>query len=58
MSLMCDDIVATVAELRAKGVQIEGEPQNQRWGIVVTMSLPGDVKVMLYQPHHALAISR
>ena len=56
MSLMCDDIVATVAELRGKGVQIEGEPQDQAWGIVVTMSLPGDVKVMLYQPRHALAI--
>jgi hypothetical protein len=56
MSLMCDDIAATVAELRTKGVQFEGEPQEQRWGIVVTMSLPGDVKVMLYQPRHALAI--
>lgn len=55
MSLMCDDIVATVAELRAKGVPIEGE-QDRGWGIVVTMSLPGDVKVMLYQPRHALAI--
>ena len=56
MSLMCDDIVATAAELRARGVQIEGDPQDRGWGLVVTMSLPGDVKVMLYQPHHALAI--
>src|SRR5579864_9424151 len=54
MSLMCDDIVATVAELRGKGVQIDGEPEDHGWGIVVTMSLPGDVKVMLYQPRHAL----
>jgi hypothetical protein len=56
MSLMCDDIVATMAELRARGVQFDGEPQSQRWGTVVTMSLPGDVKMMLYQPRHALAI--
>jgi hypothetical protein len=58
MSLMCDDIAATATELRAKGVQIEGEPEDHGWGIVVTMSLPGDVKMMLFQPRHTLAISR
>lgn len=56
MSLMCDDIVATISELRGKGVQFEGEPQSQRWGTVATMLLPGDVKMMLYQPRHALAV--
>lgn len=56
MSLMCDDLVTTVTELRGKGVQFEGEPQDQRWGTVVTMLLPGGVRMMLYQPRHALAI--
>jgi catechol 2,3-dioxygenase-like lactoylglutathione lyase family enzyme len=57
VSFMCDDIHATVAELRAKGVRIDGEPEDRRFGIAVTMTLPGDVKVMLYEPRHALAIT-
>ena len=55
-SLMCDDIDTTVRELRAKGVRIEGDPQNEGWGIAVTIVLPGDCRVMLYQPRHPLAI--
>ena len=57
VSFMCDDIYATIAELRAKGIRIDGEPADRGFGIVVTMTLPGDLKVMLYQPRHALAIS-
>src|SRR5580704_5934961 len=57
ISFMCDDIGKTIDELRAKGVRIEGEPQDRGFGIVATMVLPGGVKVNLYQPRHALAIS-
>ena len=57
ISFMCDDIHATVGELRAKGVQIDGEPKNERYGITVMMTLPGNVEVMLYEPRHALAIN-
>jgi len=56
LSFMCDDIEATMAELRAKGITFVGEPESQGFGIVVTMVLPGDVRVMLYQPRHATAI--
>ena len=56
MSLVCDDIAATVSGLRGKGVAFEGEPQDRGWGIATTMILPGGVKVLLYQPRHALAI--
>src|SRR5690242_17092498 len=38
--LMCDDIHATVAELRAKGARIEGEVDEQRWGLVTAITLP------------------
>jgi hypothetical protein len=58
ISFMCDDIHATVADLRAKGVQIDGEPEDRRYGIIVTMTLPGGVKVLLYEPRHPLAIAR
>lgn len=55
ISFMCDDIKATVAELRGKGVRIDGEPADEGWGITVGMILPGEVPVMLYQPRHAIA---
>jgi catechol 2,3-dioxygenase-like lactoylglutathione lyase family enzyme len=56
VSLMCDDIEATVAELRAKGIEFRGEPENQRFGIVTMMVLPGGVEMQLYQPLHPTAI--
>jgi hypothetical protein len=56
ISFMCDDIRATMAELGAKDVQFEGEPEDRGFGVVVTMLLPGDVKVLLYEPRHRSAI--
>jgi catechol 2,3-dioxygenase-like lactoylglutathione lyase family enzyme len=56
ISFMCDDIRKTIDELRAKGVRIDGEPEDRGFGIVATMVLPGEVKVNLYQPRHPLAI--
>jgi hypothetical protein len=53
---MCDDIDATMAELRAKGIEFRGEPEEERFGIVTTMLLPGGVEVLLYEPKHARAI--
>jgi catechol 2,3-dioxygenase-like lactoylglutathione lyase family enzyme len=51
--LMCDDLESTMAELRAKGIEFRGEPQDQGFGIVTTMLLPGGVEVLLYEPKHA-----
>lgn len=56
ITFMCDDIQATVADLRSKGVRIDAEPQNEGWGINVMMTLPGGVQVMLYEPRHRTAI--
>ena len=56
LTLMCDDIHATVADLREKGIEIRGEPQAAGFGVQVTMVLPGGVEVMLYEPRHATAI--
>jgi hypothetical protein len=52
-SLMCDDIEATIRELRAKGAEIKGSPEDEGYGITVTLGLPGGVDVMLYEPRHA-----
>lgn len=54
-SLMCDDIHATVKELRGKGIQFDGQPEDEGWGISIMMTLPGGVKVQLYEPRHPVA---
>jgi hypothetical protein len=56
ISFICDDLGSTMAELFAKGLVFEGEPQDRGFGIVVTMVLPGDLKVALYEPRHQTAI--
>jgi hypothetical protein len=56
LSLMCDDLDATVADLRAKGIEFKGEPTDQRYGTMITMVLPGDVEMLLYQPRHPTMI--
>ena len=52
LTLMCDAIDATVADLRAKGIKFRDEPHGEGFGIAATMVLPGDVDVMLYEPRH------
>ncbi len=56
LTLMCDDLDATIAELKAKGVEFKGEPHDERWGRVATMVLPGAVDMLLYEPRHPTAI--
>jgi hypothetical protein len=54
--LMCDNLAATVEELRAKGIEFVGEPTEEDFGRWVRMRLPGGVEIPLYEPKHALAI--
>jgi len=56
LSFMCDDIATTVADLRARGIEIRDEPVDEGYGITTTMTLPGGVDVVLYQPRHETAI--
>jgi catechol 2,3-dioxygenase-like lactoylglutathione lyase family enzyme len=56
LSFMCDSIGATVAELRLRGIEIPGEPEEQGYGVVATMRLPGGLDVQLYEPRHATVI--
>ena len=50
--LMCDDIEATLAELRAKGVEVAREVSDQRWGLVAAIRLPDGTELPVYQPRH------
>ena len=56
LSFMCVDIDETVADLRARGIEIRGEPTDHGYGIAVTMVLPGGLDVQLYEPRHPTAI--
>jgi catechol 2,3-dioxygenase-like lactoylglutathione lyase family enzyme len=53
--LMCDDIEATVKDLKARGVEFEGDVINAGFGLLATLIVPGGGKLGLYQPRHALA---
>jgi hypothetical protein len=57
LSFMCDNIQQTITELRTKGVQFEGDPKHESYGITMMMTLPGGVRVMLYEPRHATTIA-
>jgi hypothetical protein len=49
---MCDDVAAFIAEMEGHGVAC-GPVQNQGWGLLTQVSLPGGGKVGVYQPRHA-----
>jgi hypothetical protein len=55
IALMCDDIHTTVADLRARGVNIDSAIKTERYGHTTNLHLPGGCRVMLYQPLHAIA---
>ena len=51
--LMCDDIHATLAELRAKGVEVARDVSDQGWGLLAAIRLPDGGEFPIYQPRHA-----
>jgi len=55
ISFMCDDINKTIAELRARGVDVDPDPADHGYGIVTTIHLPGGCNVQLYEPRHPIA---
>jgi catechol 2,3-dioxygenase-like lactoylglutathione lyase family enzyme len=52
LSLMCDDVEATRAELEAKGVEFTSPISDEGWGLLTTFRLPGGGELGLYQPRH------
>jgi catechol 2,3-dioxygenase-like lactoylglutathione lyase family enzyme len=53
--LMCDDITATVADLEANGVEFATPVNDQGWGLLTMIRLPGGGQLGLYQPRHPTA---
>src|SRR6202522_818645 len=52
---MCDDLKAEMASLAKKGVKCS-KVEEQRWGSITKMRLPGGGELGLYQPKHPTAL--
>ena len=52
---MCDDIKATVVELTAKGVEFTAPIENQGFGLLARLRVPGAGEISIYEPRHATA---
>jgi len=50
--LMCDDVKATVADLKSKGVEFISDIAEERWGLTTAFELPGGGRMALYEPRH------
>jgi hypothetical protein len=55
--LMCDDIHATVAELKGKGVEFSRPISDERFGLITAIKVPGGGELALYEPKHASVLS-
>src|SRR5260370_29310133 len=54
--LMCDDIQATVKELKGKGVKFSKPITDERWGLVTAVKMPGGGELGLFEPKHPTAL--
>jgi predicted enzyme related to lactoylglutathione lyase len=52
ITLMCDDIEKTMAELTAKGATFTSDVVNQGYGLVAKMAVPAAGEIDVYQPLH------
>ena len=52
LSLMCDDLAATRAELEGRGATFEGDVAEQRWGTTIQLRIPGAGTLTLFQPKY------
>jgi hypothetical protein len=50
--LMCDDVEAFTTEMKKRGIAVS-PIQDEGWGILTQLTLPGGGKLGVYQPRHA-----
>ena len=55
LSLMCDDIHATVDDLEAKGVEFVQAIRDDGFGLTAAFVIPGGPEMMIYEPRHPTA---
>jgi predicted enzyme related to lactoylglutathione lyase len=52
--LMCDDIQATLADLKDKGIEVARDVSDLGWGLLAAIRLPDGSEFPLYEPRHPL----
>ena len=52
---MCDELDATMQQLRTRGVEFTQEVTEERWGRVTRFRLPSGSEIGLYEPRHPRA---
>jgi len=55
--LMCDDLHASIAELKAKGVDIARPVSDEGFGLMTSIRLPSGGELALYEPRHPTPLS-
>jgi hypothetical protein len=55
--LMADDLEATIAELRGKGVEFEGDITDEGYGLQALIKLPDGTTLPIYEPRHPTVVS-
>jgi catechol 2,3-dioxygenase-like lactoylglutathione lyase family enzyme len=55
LSLLCDHLASTMAELASRGATFAGEPVDRGFGLCVMLTVPGADDIMLYEPRHRTA---
>jgi predicted enzyme related to lactoylglutathione lyase len=55
--LMCDDVEATLGELRAKGAEVATGVSDQGWGLMAAIRLPDGSELPVYEPRHPSPLS-
>ena len=50
--LMCDDVENFIGEMKKRNVEV-GSVQDQGWGLLTQLTLPGGGSLGVYQPRHA-----
>jgi predicted enzyme related to lactoylglutathione lyase len=58
ISFYCDDLKATVAEIRSRGVKFDDDIADHGYGFVTHLTMPGGVKVQIYQPKYAKRVRK
>lgn len=52
VSFYCDDIHGTVADLKSRGVEFDGDVADHGYGLVTYFRIPGGLRIQLYEPRY------
>ncbi len=50
--LLCEDVNALVEHMKARGI-VTSDVQDEGWGLLIHLTLPGGGELGVYQPRHA-----